>query len=55
MKIRLGGQSFSGKIISAILVAVILGSIGTLSYIIAGPKVGENFTEFYVLGLEARL
>ena len=30
----------------------ILGAIGVLAYTIANPKVEDNFTEFYVLGLE---
>lgn len=48
------GQSFVDKILSTILIAAILGSIGTLGYAIATPKVGERFTEFYVLGLEGK-
>jgi len=32
----------------------ILGAIGTLGYVIATPKVGERFTEVYVLGLESK-
>jgi len=49
------GQSFVDKILSIILIAAILGARGTLGYVIVTPKVGEKFTEFYVLGLEARL
>lgn len=30
----------------------ILGAIGVLAYTIANPKVEDNFTEFYALGLE---
>jgi len=44
------GQSSVDKILSIILIAAILGAIGTLGYAIATPKVGESFTEFYVLG-----
>jgi len=43
------GQRFVDKIVSAILIVAILGAIGTLGYIIATPKVGERFTEFYML------
>ena len=39
------------KVLSVILVVSILAAIGVLSYVIASPKVGERFTEFYILGL----
>lgn len=48
------GQSFIDKVLSIILIAAILGAIGTLGYVIATPKVGEKFTEFYILGLEGK-
>ena len=32
----------------------ILGAIGTLGYVIATPRFGERFTEFYILGLEGK-
>ncbi len=44
------GQSFIDKILSFILIAAILGAIGTLGYVVATPKVGEKFTQFYILG-----
>ena len=31
-------------------IAVIVAAIGTLIYVISTPKVGEKFTEFYILG-----
>jgi len=46
------GQSSVGKILFSILIAAILGTIGTLGYVIAKPRVEEGFTEFYILGLE---
>ena len=42
------------KVLSIILVIAILGALGTLGYIIAVPKVGERFTEFYILGLNGK-
>lgn len=45
-----GGGTWD-KALSAILVLTILGTLGTLGYVIANPKVGERFTEFYILGL----
>ena len=49
------GQRFIDKILSVILIAVILGIIGTLGYVTATtPRVEEKFTEFYILGLEGK-
>ena len=42
------------RILSIILIVAILGAIGTLGYVLTTPKVGERFTEFYVLGLEGK-
>ena len=42
------------RVLSAILVLAILGALGTLGYVIAAPKVGERFTEFYLLGLDGK-
>ncbi len=41
-----------GNVLSVVLVITILGAMGTLGYVIATPKVGEEFTEFYILGPE---
>ena len=38
------------KALSVILVIAIIGAIVMLGYVIAKPKVGERFTEFYILG-----
>jgi uncharacterized membrane protein len=46
------GQGSLSRILSIILVVVIVGTIGTLGYVIATPKVGEKFTEFYILNVE---
>ena len=38
------------KILSVILIVAILGAMGALGYVVAVPKTGERFTEFYILG-----
>jgi len=43
------GQSLPDKVLSVVLVVAIVGAIGTLGYVIAKPKVGEKFTEFFIL------
>jgi uncharacterized membrane protein len=48
------GQSTPDKVLSVVLVVVIAGAIGTLGYVIAAPKVGEKFTESYILGPEGK-
>ena len=52
----LGWKEMGGldKVLSVILMISILGTIGTLGYVISTPRVGERFSEFYVLGLEGR-
>jgi len=42
------------RIFTIFLAVVITGAIGTLYYVLAIPKGGESFTEFYVLGLEGK-
>ncbi|MCL0091512.1 DUF1616 domain-containing protein [Dehalococcoidales bacterium] len=48
-----GGGAWD-KVLSITLVIAILGAVGMLGYVIATPKVGEKFTEFYILGLEGK-
>lgn len=48
------GQSRWDKVLSVVLVAAIIGAIGMLVYVVASPKVGERFTEFYILGMEGK-
>jgi len=38
------------KILSLLLICAIIAAVGTLIYVIATPKIGEKFTEFYILG-----
>jgi len=42
---------FWDKALFSILLMAILGALGTVVYTITVPKVGEKFTEFYLLGL----
>jgi uncharacterized membrane protein len=44
------GDSVWSKLLSVVLVIAILGALGMLGYVLATPKVGEKFTEFYILG-----
>lgn len=48
------GQETLDKVLSIVLIAAILGAIGTLGYVITTPKVEEEFTEFYILGPEGK-
>ncbi|GAI18944.1 unnamed protein product, partial [marine sediment metagenome] len=48
------GRGALDRILSIILVVAVLGALGMLGYVIAAPKVGEKFTEFYILGLSGK-
>lgn len=43
-------QSKLDKVLTVVLLCAIIAAIGTLIYVISTPKVGEKFTEFYILG-----
>ena len=43
-------QSLADRVLSILLIVAIAGAIGALGYVIATPKAGESFTEFYILG-----
>ncbi|MFC1945194.1 DUF1616 domain-containing protein [Chloroflexota bacterium] len=51
-ELRLPGweSTTTNKILSIMLALSILGTIGILGYTVANPKVGEKFTEYYILG-----
>ena len=40
------------KVLSIILIVSILGAMSTIAYAVTVPKIGERFTEFYILGLD---
>jgi len=48
------GESKLDRVLTLVLVLSIAGAIGTLGYVIAAPKGGERFTEFYILGLDGK-
>ena len=52
---RLEGKGIGDKILSIILVLFIVGAIGALAYTVVMPKVGERFTEFYLLGADGQI
>ncbi len=47
-------QGSLDKVLSIILVVAIVGALVTLGYVIAVPKVGERFTELYILGPDGK-
>jgi len=44
------GQNVLDKVLSIILIISIIGSAATLVYVAMKPRIGERFTEFYLLG-----
>jgi len=48
------GQRRWDRALSVLLVLAIVGAMVTLGYVVAQPKVGERFTEFYILGPEGK-
>ena len=51
--LALGGWTMStqNKVLSIILVLTVLGAFGIIGYAISTPKLGQKFTEFYILGV----
>ncbi|MFC2020024.1 DUF1616 domain-containing protein [Chloroflexota bacterium] len=47
---RWRGNWSSGKVLSVVLLVAILVTAGTLGYAMTNVKIGEKFTEFYLLG-----
>ncbi|MEN6342158.1 MAG: DUF1616 domain-containing protein, partial [Methanospirillum sp.] len=48
------GQSRLDRNLSILLLVSILAAVGTTAFVIAVPKEGEHFTEFYVLGANGK-
>jgi len=48
------GQGRWDRTLSVLLVLAIVATMATLAYVIAQPRVGERFTEFYILGPEGK-
>lgn len=42
------------RVLSVFLVLAILFAVGSICYVVAAPKVGEKFTEFYILGMNGK-
>ena len=49
------GGSVTEKVLSVALVVTIIGTIGVLGYVVAFPKTGEKFTEFYILDAAGKM
>lgn len=47
------GNAFN-KSLSIILIMATIGTLGILGYTVLEPKIGEQFTEFYILGLDGK-
>jgi uncharacterized membrane protein len=47
-------QPVLDKVLSIALIASILFAVGSICYVVAMPKVGEQFTEFYILGMDGK-
>ena len=54
LKIPAWGETRLDRTLSVIMVMIIIASIGILAYAIANPKVGEKFSEFYILNLDGQ-
>lgn len=49
------GKGIWDRALTIILVLIALGALGTFSYVIVTPKVGQKFTEFYFLRQEGKV
>lgn len=49
LRLSLTGQGRWDRVLSVLLVVAILGTVGTLGYVVAKPKIGERFSQLYIL------
>ena len=42
------------RALNLLLILSVFGAIGTMAYVVSNPKVGESFTEFYMMGREGK-
>ncbi len=56
VSIRLPGWGGTplGKALTIAVVVAMFGALSVLGYTVASPKIGEKFTEFYILGINGR-
>ena len=47
-------QPLLDRVLSIALIAAILFAVGSIFYVVSMPKVGEQFTEFYILGMNGK-
>lgn len=47
-------QPLFDRVLSIALIVAILFAIGSIFYVVSMPKVGEQFTEFYILGMNGK-
>ena len=48
------GIRIRDKVLSIILIVTILGALGMMIFSIVAPKIGEQYTEFYILGTDGK-
>lgn len=46
------GIGIQNRVLSVILALAVVGALGIMGYVLATPKIGQKFTEFYILRLE---
>jgi uncharacterized membrane protein len=54
LALSMKGQKLWEGLLAMLLLIAICGAIGTMAYLVNSPKVGETFTEFYILGPEGK-
>lgn len=54
LALSMKGQKLWEGLLAVLLLIAICGAIGTIVYVVNSPKVGEKFTEFYILDPEGK-